>query len=205
MPGYCVRQQVPVPASLNTTVDQLLAIAVSVTTKLRRRPLLLTGGIAAIDIVLRTKSPRLPVAAILDESAHVATTLILLGPVQSPSCLAFPICAMVGSVIVDLDHVPAVLRHHPLRTAEDRPVTHSLPTLGLVYAMTTTTSAHPAWLGLSVGATSHFIRDIGTGGLPFLWPVRRDLFRVKPYVYTLLLATLACRTTAKRTRHDRIR
>jgi hypothetical protein len=178
------------------TVERLPAGAVAA--RLRWRPLLLAGSVALVDAVLRASSPRLAVAAMLDESAHVATTLLLLGPAQLPRGSAFRCGAIVGSVIIDLDHLPAVLRHHPLRSAEDRPVTHSMPTLGLVYLLAAAAGApsRPARLGLAVGVTSHFIRDLATGGLPLFWPMRRRLVCVSPYVYFLLLLGLALRTPA---------
>lgn len=106
-----------------------------------------------------------------DETAHVATTALLLAPFAVRLGRPVVLGALVGSVALDLDHLPV---YAGLLPDDRRPGTHSIATLGLVAAggwFPGVGREHRRFVwGLCAGLASHLLRDGLTGGAPLLWP-----------------------------------
>jgi inner membrane protein len=115
-----------------------------------------------------------PLAGPLDESAHVLFVALLLLALGRRLGDRLGRAALVASVAIDVDHVPAELGASWLTAGTPRPYTHSVLTL-VVVALTVI-----AWrnrrlevVGVLLGLTAHFWRDLGeTGsGVALLWPL----------------------------------
>ena len=151
------------------------------------------------DLALRRPRP-LPVAAALDEAAHVATTVAILSVYPRTMDAASALTALAASVAIDADHVPGDLfGWHVLGRAGERPYPHALLTVALLWAAGMRANANHGWRRLSrsaaLGVLSHLLRDAATGGVPALWPVSRRQFRVPypPYLTVMVVLSAAVR------------
>ena len=84
--------------------------------------------IDAVDTLLAHVEYSLPARALLDESAHVATALLFLGALWSCPARPFVLGTVLGSVIIDVDHMPMSIEHYGDLAGLARPDTHSLLT-----------------------------------------------------------------------------
>lgn len=174
-----------------------------------QRALAATGAVVlvfAIDARFDSAALSLPAKALLDESAHLATGLLLLGAlVRRPSPLLV-LGTALGSVAIDVDHIPLVLIHHGHLYGVPRPTTHSLLTIMMIAGMALLLPArYRAFaLGVAFGIATHLIRDMATGGVPLLWPLSSAFFDLPYNAYAALLLIGAllvvwpARETAKR-------
>lgn len=139
-------------------------------TKHRWVPPLAVGLILFVDRRIWTEDIRLPIKAVADESAHIATTLCLLSLLRPKRPRDFFAGAMVGSVALDVDHLPLYAMYEK---PSARPVSHSLVTVALVAGLAArSTGRRRGFLqGVSFGLASHLLRDVLTGGAPLFWPV----------------------------------
>lgn len=133
-------------------------------------PPLAAGLILLVDRRIWTDDVRLPVKAVADESAHIATTLCLLSLLRPQRPRDFFAGAIVGSVALDVDHLPLYAMYE---RPSARPVSHSLVTVALVAGLTArSTGRRRGFLqGVSFGLASHLFRDVLTGGAPLFWPL----------------------------------
>jgi inner membrane protein len=155
----------------------------------RRRFWLIASAltIAAADTAFHAFSPSLVASGILDEAAHAATTIIILGALDWPGTRGFALAALVASLVIDLDHIPQYLGSHALTAGTPRPYPHSLPTLlavALVAVVTRGRLRHLA-LGAELGLVGHFFRDMAEpsskAGVALFWPASDVNVRL-PYV-----------------------
>jgi hypothetical protein len=153
---------------------------------LRRIALLTVAGVLATDAVARSRLWSRPVAAVLDEAAHLGTGALVLGAWKRPPEPPFAGALLAGSVLLDVDHVPDVLGIRLLRPRGMRPRTHSVATL---LALATS----PRLDGALVGVAAHLARDLATGtnAVPLLWPFSKRPFELPYGVYAAGLAALA--------------
>jgi len=146
--------------------------------------------IIATDLLLPHEERGDLLAALLDEPAHAATSLLLLGALRPQASVAAQIATLAGGNGMDVDHVPQVLGWHGLIPAGNaRPCTHSLATLlaSLVAASALTGRARSLAAIVSFGILTHFIRDLATGGMPLYWPLNNRRVRIPYGVYAALL------------------
>jgi len=70
-----------------------------------------------------------------------------------------------------------------------RPVTHSLATCAALLLLSRALPApgRMVIVGAVCGVLAHFVRDLGTGGLPLLWPVSKRCVRVPYATYLAIL------------------
>src|SRR4051812_23150888 len=85
-------------------------------------------AVAATDTVARMRIWPRPVAAVLDETAHLGTGILVLSAFQRPPP-GFRAGLLAASVLLDVDHVPDVLGSRMLRPRGQRPRPHSVATL----------------------------------------------------------------------------
>ena len=191
------RSQAPSSACSRVTdrdaVGWLTALVSDTLYRLLRRPERLVGAIVAADLILRTFKPGLLVAGLLDEAAHMATTVLIAGHRHRRMDPNVVSGMLPGSALIDLDHLPLVILKRPMASAEDRPMTHSLPTLAAVCIASAVTRgrSRSVLIGVTAGTACHFARDFATGGLPFFWPASRRLIKVPYAAYLIILITLA--------------
>jgi membrane-bound metal-dependent hydrolase YbcI (DUF457 family) len=127
---------------------------------------------------------------IVDWLGHLATGVVLVALLRPSRRVALGI--LLGSVLIDVDHLPSELGTDLLTAGSDRPYTHSLAILLAVAAAAAVTRSR-LLLGGAIGLAGHLFRDIGTGdaGVPLLWPLS-DTPAVVPFaVYVAVLAAVA--------------
>lgn len=146
----------------------------------------------------------------VDEPAHLATALLfliaLVVVLRSQPTAAFALAAVVASVALDLDHIPAYLGWHGLTDGVPRPYTHSLvtPVVLLLAGALAGSRASQISLGAAFGVGAHLARDVATGpGVALLWPLSSATVKL-PYLLfaaALVLATaVVLAATATRVR-----
>jgi membrane-bound metal-dependent hydrolase YbcI (DUF457 family) len=143
-----------------------------------------------------------PVAGAIDETAHLATGVLVLSAWRSPDP-AFAAGLLAGSVLIDTDHVPDAMGILLLRRGA-RPVTHSLATVaaaGLAGRRLAAAGLLPvaAVRGAMLGAVVHLGRDLATGttGVPLLWPLSGRAYSMRYALYFGPLAALAVRSVRR--------
>ena len=130
----------------------------------------------------------------LDEIAHLLTTLLVLWALGSQARERFLVPALIASVAIDLDHIPAQLGADWLTAGTPRPYTHSLLTIAVVLAIAVVwRRRRDPLLGVAIGLAIHFWRDMAEGGsgVPLLWPFSYHSFQYPHGVYVAVIAVLA--------------
>ena len=149
--------------------------------------------ILGIDHWLLGGSHALLMTGIADETAHLSTMVILVLAVSTLRNAGFIVGCLVGSVAIDLDHIPLFLGSNLLTEQTNRPFTHGVLTIAIVLAVSAV--ARGTWrsvgLGVAVGLAAHFLRDMATStaGVPLLWPASTTGFMLP---YPLYAAALVC-------------
>jgi inner membrane protein len=152
--------------------------------------------IVAADASFHAFRPSLVIAGALDEPAHAATTVIILGALGWPGTRGFVVAAMVASMAIDLDHIPQYLGSHFLTAGTPRPYPHSFVTLLAVggAAVLSRDRARCLAIGAELGLIGHIFRDMAEpsskAGVALFWPVSDVNVRVPYVVYAVLMAVL---------------
>lgn len=171
-------------------------------------PPLLLLGVVLDDAFLMPRAPSFAVLGLLDEPAHLATSLVLLAAITAMAGwrgarppAAFAAGLVLAGNLMDVDHVPEVLGSDALTAGTPRPYSHSLLTVVILTAVSLTArrsgrrrgSAVAA--GAAVGVAGHLLRDLGTAPVALLWPVSDRGLTIphSAYLAVLALATVvAC-------------
>jgi membrane-bound metal-dependent hydrolase YbcI (DUF457 family) len=111
----------------------------------------------------------------------------------------------VGSVAIDLDHIPLLLGSDAFDGPLVRPYTHALWTLALLAAaalalrrLRPRATAAALAAGATLGLASHLARDLATGpGLNVLWPASEAVVRAPWALYAALVAAAALVVVAR--------
>ncbi|MFZ1994245.1 MAG: metal-dependent hydrolase [Solirubrobacteraceae bacterium] len=162
-------------------------------------------GLVLADWVYRLAGDSVFPGGPLDEAAHLLTTLIVLWAVAPRIRDRFLIPALVASVVIDLDHVPAELGRDFLTQGTSRPYTHSLLSIGVVLlGASLWRSRRDVMLGVAIGLAIHFWRDMSEAdaGVSLLWPISDHSFTLSHGGYLLVMglftaaAAVRCRRRA---------
>ena len=139
----------------------------------------------------RFESPLL-VSGLFDEVAHLALAglglLVLACFVDLPQ--RFFVAALVASVAIDVDHVPALLGLTP---DQGRSFVHSLATVLAVVAGAAVNRKYRVVLaGVAVGLTMHLVRDVveGPPGVRMFWPVDRTAWTADHWWWLVMVVML---------------
>ncbi len=180
-------------------IDHPLPPSQSLVDLLGSRRALLTAllVVAVADGVTELLPASVPhaVEGTLDEPAHVATVVIILAALGWRFGQWFVIGALVGSVAIDLDHIPAYLGADFLTRGTPRPFTHSLTTVLVVVLVALVVRGH--WrvviLGFAFGLVGHFFRDMcepAQSGVALFWPISNAGIRLPYMVYAAVMVAL---------------
>jgi hypothetical protein len=149
----------------------------------------LAGAVVSLDLLwsLIAGSTGALAYGLVDEPAHLATcgiALLALAAATGRLPTRFVAAALVGSVAIDVDHIPGYLGSSVLHGNLPRPYTHclllvvALLAVGLILRRR---DARLISLGLAFGIASHLFRDLATGpGVPLLWPMSSSSMTI-PY------------------------
>jgi inner membrane protein len=153
--------------------------------------------VTAVDLLLGSRPLPLAVRGVLDETAHAATALLLLGALRPRADDAALLAATAGAVLLDADHIPQVLGWNVITRdpEEERPYPHALVTVAATLALATLAPARPRRLlsWAAFGMATHLFRDVATGGAPLLWPRSVRSVRIPYGVYAATLAAASWR------------
>jgi inner membrane protein len=158
-------------------------------------PLLALAVVGALDVVHSARNWPVPVIGLLDEPAHLLTAWLVLaalgaGGLHRPLPPVAP-WVLLGSVAIDVDHIPLYLWSGPVAHQGSRPVTHSLLTVVvlLLLGAATRRRVRTAALGLGAGVALHLVRDVALWGpgIPLLWPADSADVRLPYGVYLVVL------------------
>lgn len=166
---------------------------------------LLALCVFATDWLAGWHSTSFLVRGLLDEPAHLATALIMLGALIRVRGVApdqrFGAAMLACSVLIDVDHLPAEFGFRGLTNGTPRPYSHALLTvIALTLAWTAArfialrsarrrpAAAELILAGAAWGVAAHFVRDIATAPLSFWWPVTDKAVEVPYWWYMLALA-----------------
>lgn len=132
------------------------------------------AAIVGIDAWLDAGPRTLLQEGFADETGHLLTTAIMLAALTPFASRRFVLGALLGSVLIDLDHLPLILGSDLLTASTNRPFPHALLTIAIVLLLSSAPRLREFALGAAVGLASHFLRDMATStaGVPLLWPLR---------------------------------
>lgn len=163
---------------------------------------------AIVDVADQLAGDAFLPAAPLDETAHLLTTLIVLWAVGGVVFERMLYPALVASVAIDLDHVPAQLGYRFLTAGTPRPYTHSLLTIVVVLAIALVwRRRREMWLGVAAGLTLHLWRDTAEpgSGVALLWPFSDHSVSLSPVVYLSPMAVAVATGMGRSLREQRRR
>lgn len=129
----------------------------------------------------------------LDEVAHFFTTLLVLWALGGKACERFLLPALVASVAIDVDHIPARLGADWLTAGTPRPYTHSLLTIAVVLVLSLLARhRRDLLLGITIGLVIHFWRDMGESGsgVALLWPLSSRAFEFRHEIYVAAMGAI---------------
>ena len=144
-------------------------------------------AVGILDIMFKRERRHMWKAGVLDELAHIITSLWCFDIKNcSDRSQMFSVGLILGSIAIDIDHVPEqIFGTRTLRDGTRRPYSHSLSTLicMLFLFRIRSRSIRNFCVGLALGTTVHFLRDMATGGVPLFWPLTRQTVRVPYWLY----------------------
>jgi hypothetical protein len=151
--------------------------------------------VLAVQPVLHRLDPERDflVFGLFDWVGHLATGVVLVAALRPSRPTAIGI--LLGSVLIDLDHLPHQLGTDILTANAPRPYTHSLLTLIVVLAVARLRRSE-LLLGAAVGLAGHLARDLGGGDVMLFWPLSWAEQSVPFAVYVALLALIAVQAAA---------
>jgi inner membrane protein len=164
-------------------------------------------GLAAADLAYRSVGDSVFPGGALDEVCHLLTTLLVLWAL-GPRVRRFMVPALVASVLIDTDHVPAQFGVYWLTEGTPRPYTHSLLSIAVVLIVAVLwPRRRDVALGVAIGLALHFWRDMAEGGagVSLLWPVSRHAFQYPHAYYLALMAVVVAVDAGRLLTRDRRR
>ncbi len=164
-------------------------------------PLVLLAVVAAADTALHeltfSKSKTdIGIFGLIDWCGHVSTAglvlLALIGWRWLGAHRVFTLAALIGSVAIDLDHIPLYSGVRSVAVDGGRPFTHSLVSVSILALIWLVSGRRwTVFGGLAVGVLLHFVRDIATGnGVSLLWPLINRAILVPYWIYAAVLIGL---------------
>ena len=163
--------------------------------------------VCGLDAVQSAAGWPVPVAGLLDEPAHLLTAGLFLAAALPRRFRRVGAWALLGSMLIDLDHMPLYMGWTAMSAHGGRPVTHSAMIVVLLLLVAAAVPRRRTILaGLAVGVVLHFVRDLATGpGVPLLWPWQMTGYRVAhgTYLATLAVVTVVATLRWRPRRHPR--
>ncbi len=148
--------------------------------------------VLGLGAVLAERQWPFAITGLLDEPAHLATAGLVLLAMTRGAASRYGGWMLVGSVVIDIDHLPLYLGDRGFLVDGARPPTHSVAVIALLLlAALAIPSWRRAFIGLACGVLAHFLRDVATGpGLALLWPAFPETVKIPYSAYLGLLGLL---------------
>jgi inner membrane protein len=150
-------------------------------------------SIFLVDYYFLVARPSLVVIGLLDEIAHAATAAICLLATWRAFSIWFAAGCLGGAVLIDFDHLPAILVSGEGALDAGRPYSHSIATLLILLVLSglLTRGGRSLALGASFGVATHLVRDMATGGVPLFWPLDNRSVEIYYGLYGGVMVLLA--------------
>ena len=134
----------------------------------------------------------------VDWTAHIGTAVLILNLFPLAWRRAILPTALLGSFLIDLDHIPQFLGADFLTEGTPRPYTHSLTTpivvcLAGVLICLWHRRAGTLVIGFGVGVVLHLFRDLAeipSAGVSLLWPATKHAYSYPHRLYLGLIGAL---------------
>ncbi len=153
---------------------------------------------SVIDVILRSGSWPRWVEAVLDETGHSATTMVLflgvMAILQRRVSAPLIVAALSGGVLIDVDHIPSEIFGWGVFTeGTRRPYSHSLATIVVMVGIAIISRGRHRELILTIafGVATHLLRDLATSGVSLFWPVSSRNVELEYSIYLILLFAAA--------------
>jgi hypothetical protein len=158
----------------------------------------LLAAVALDDALLLPRAPSYAVLGLLDEPAHLATSVILLLAVAAVLArlrravsTGFAVGLVLAGNLIDVDHVPQVLGSDVITAGTPRPYSHSVTLLLMVILVALVGRGRVRAASVGVGVAGHLLRDLGTAPIGLFWPVSTAGVTIPHALYLALLAGCA--------------
>jgi inner membrane protein len=128
-----------------------------------------------------------------DETAHLLTGALVLAALRGCPDRSFAVGVLAMSVLVDLDHVPALAGSNVITGGTDRPYSHSLLALAVLgLAALAWRARRPLLVGVAIGLAAHLARDLteSGSGVPLAWPLGRDSSTLPHWTYLVAIGAV---------------
>ena len=135
----------------------------------------------------------------VDWTAHIGTALLILNLLPLGWRRAILPTALLGSFLIDLDHIPQFFGDYFFTQGTPRPYTHSLTTpivltvVGLALYLVRRRRAGILVIGFAVGTILHFFRDLAEvpgSGMALFWPLTKHAYTYVHWLYLVLVGAL---------------
>jgi membrane-bound metal-dependent hydrolase YbcI (DUF457 family) len=155
------------------------------------------GVILLADALLPESGEPVWFAGSLDELAHLANGVVVLGALGPDVDRRLARGLIGASVLLDIDHIPQYAGAHWLTAGTARPYPHSLVSLmgsAAIFWALRRRAPNPepstTALGVLIGLSAHFLRDLAVPdtGMPLLWPIKNRAFSIPRRLYVASLA-----------------
>jgi membrane-bound metal-dependent hydrolase YbcI (DUF457 family) len=161
------------------------------------------AAIALTDALRAALDPPLLVDGLLDEVAHAATMLLGIAAFARRVDVRLLAGAVLGAVLIDVDHIPRELGWYGLEQGGTRPYSHGLATVALLLAaafllrrLTARHGAGTVLLGAAIGLVLHLFRDLAVPargpGVALFWPLDAHVFTISYAAYWAVVLAAAC-------------
>jgi membrane-bound metal-dependent hydrolase YbcI (DUF457 family) len=150
--------------------------------------------ILAVDALSSDRQRTRMVAGILDETAHLATGLLVVCGTNGWRDRRWSAGVIAGSILLDADHLPGSLGWGVLQPGSSRPVPHSLaaPLGAVLIGIRSRGRKCPAATGTAIGLGFHLVRDLATPlggpGVALFRPVKSGDYSLPYRTYAGILA-----------------
>jgi inner membrane protein len=152
---------------------------------------------SVMDVILRSGPWPRWIEAILDETGHSATAMLLflavMAMLQRPVSMPLLVAALSGGVLIDVDHIPSEIFGWGVFTEGTvRPYSHSLTTIVAMVGMAIVSRRHRVLiLTIAFGVATHLLRDLATNGVSLFWPLTSRNVELEYLIYLIVLSAAA--------------
>ena len=145
------------------------------------------SAVAFLDVFVRGHN-NLAVHGVADEVGHLITGLMFATVLMMSGVpLSLP-WALIGSVAIDIDHLPWLVNWINQPDHLSRSVTHSFATVLVIAGIGLADRKRwMIWYSLAVGTLVHLLRDLATGNVRLWWPLSDDIHLISYYGYSFSL------------------
>jgi hypothetical protein len=147
-------------------------------------------AITSLDLTV-VGSSHLVLHGLADETAHALFAWICIVTARSAGVAISAPEAILGALMIDLDHVPLLLHLAQPPDGSTRPFSHSLSSVAVLLGITVIdVRRRQFWGSVALGVGSHLFRDLARGHVLLWWPLSSHPVGISYESYALVTGTL---------------